>query len=167
MTKQDLIKLINPADSLGFLMGQSNLLKDKLLDKHLEALDITAAQAKVLFNISYFGQSRACDIGKHLGVDGSAITRMLDRLVKKELISREAAPEDRRALQIELTEKGQDVIQQALPLARAALEELTQPLSADEIQQLKTLLRKILSASGCSLITENLMTEVNQDETHA
>ena len=74
MSKQELVKLINPTDSLGFLLGQSNLLKDKLLDKYLEKEDITSAQAKALFNIGYFGQSRACDIGKHMGVDGSAIS---------------------------------------------------------------------------------------------
>ncbi len=154
MSKQELVKLINPTDSLGFLLGQSNLLKDKLLDKYLEKEDITSAQAKALFNIGYFGQSRACDIGKHMGVDGSAITRMLDRLEKKDLIKREAAPEDRRALQIYLTDKGQETLERALPLAREALAELTQVLNEQEVELLKGLLTKILSASGCNLFTD-------------
>ena len=86
--------------------------------------------------------------------DGSAITRMLDRLEKKDLIKREAAPEDRRALQIYLTDKGQETLERALPLAREALAELTQVLNEQEVELLKGLLTKILSASGCNLFTD-------------
>lgn len=164
MSKQELVKLINPTDSVGFLLGKSNLLKDKLLDKHLEPEDITAAQGKVLFNIAYFGPSRACDLGKHIGVDGSAITRMLDRLEKKSLIARSSAPEDRRALQIDLTEKGQEIIARAMPMAQEAMKELTQVLSEQEVDQLKGLLRKILSASGCEFFAEDTAQNPNKEQ---
>ena len=132
-------------DNIGFLLGHSSQLKDRLLDQHLMALDITATQAKVLFHLYRCNINRPCDVGKALNVDNSAVTRMLDRLEKKSLIQRVPDPEDRRAIKIELTDKGLDVIGDATPLALCAIEELTQALTVEEIQQLRHCLQKILA----------------------
>jgi Transcriptional regulators len=155
MSKQASPKMEPLAESLGFLIGHTNLLKDRLLDKHLEPEDITAGQAKALFNIYRFNKTRPCDIGKSLGVDNSAITRMLDRLEKKGLIQRTPAPEDRRALIIGLTDKGYETIERALPLAGNAIAELAHALTDEEQSQLKHCLRKILVASGCAFAQEH------------
>lgn len=155
MSKQPLIDMPPLAESLGFLLRHSNLLKDRLLDKHLEQEDITAAQAKALFNIFRFNKNRPCDIGKSLGVDNSAITRMLDRLEKKELIRRFPDPEDRRAQLIGLTEKGYETIRKGMPLVTNAMDELTHNLTEEEQTQLKHCLRKILVSSGCAFAKEH------------
>ena len=155
MSKQESGKMEPLAESLGFLLGHTNLLKDRLLDKHLEPEDITAGQAKALFNIYRFNKNRPSDIGKSLGVDNSAITRMLDRLEKKELIKRYPAPEDRRAQLIELTDKGNETIERAMPLAKDAIAELTHALTEEEKSQLKHCLRKILASSGCAFAKEH------------
>jgi len=149
-------EILNLAENVSFLLGNTNLLKDRLLDQHLAEEDITAAQAKALFKMHFFNINRPSDICKSLGVDGSAVTRMLDRLEKKELIARSPDPNDRRSLLIEVTDKGRDVIDRAVPLAVNAREELVSALSEDEIQQLKQILRKILVAAGstCVLATE-------------
>jgi MarR family transcriptional regulator, multiple antibiotic resistance protein MarR len=72
-------------DNIGFLLGHSNRIKDRLLDRHLQDAGITGTQAKVLFHIYIFKHSRQCDIGKKLNVDGSAVTRLLDRMEKRGL----------------------------------------------------------------------------------
>jgi MarR family transcriptional regulator, multiple antibiotic resistance protein MarR len=132
-------------DNIGFLLGHSSQLKDKLLDQHLMALDITATQVKVLFHIYRCHTNRACDVGKALNVDNSAVTRMLDRLEKKSLIQKIPDVEDRRAINIELTEKGLEIIASATPLALNAIEELTKVLTNEEVQQLRHCLQKILA----------------------
>lgn len=149
MTTQTSLPLIDPTESIGYLLGQTNLIKDRLLDQHLAPQGITAAQAKVLFMIAYRGQSRGCDIGHYLGVDASTVTRMLDRLEKKGLTVRIPSPEDRRATLIDLTDEGYAIISQSMPLAQNALAELTRGLEPDEFAMLKQLLRKVLiGASG-------------------
>jgi MarR family multiple antibiotic resistance transcriptional regulator len=157
MSKQNTppYEILNLAENVSFLLGNTNLLKDRLLDQHLAAEDITAAQAKALFKMHFFNINRPSDICKSLGVDGGAITRMLDRLEKKALITRSPDPNDRRSLLIAVTDKGREVIDRALPLAVNSQKELVSALTDDEIQQLKIMLRKILVAAGstCGLAT--------------
>ncbi len=134
-------------ESLGFLLGKSCHIKDRLLDQHLIPEDITSTQAKVLFQIYHFKFDRPSQIGKSLNVDNSAITRMLDRLEKKGLIERAQDPNDRRSIVIHITASGVEVVKRALPLARSAINELTQALSEVEIAQLRHCLTKIVTSA--------------------
>ncbi len=134
-------------ENLGFLLGKSCQIKDRLLDQHLIPEDITSTQAKVLFQIYHFKFDRPSQIGKSLNVDNSAITRMLDRLEKKGLLIRIPDPNDRRSIVIQLTENGVEAVKRSLPLARNAIEELTQSLSEEEIEQLRHCLKKIVTSS--------------------
>ncbi|SDG85245.1 DNA-binding transcriptional regulator, MarR family [Vibrio xiamenensis] len=134
-------------ENLGFLLGKSCHIKDRLLDQHLMPEDITSTQAKVLFQIYHFRFDRPSQIGKSLNVDNSAITRMLDRLEKKGLLLRVPDPSDRRSIVIQLTESGVDVVKRSLPLARSAIDELTQALSEEEIEQLRHCLKKIVTSA--------------------
>lgn len=145
-------EILNLAENVSFLLGNTNLLKDRLLDQHLAEEDITAAQAKALFKMHFFNINRPSDICKSLGVDGGAVTRMLDRLEKKGLITRSPDPSDRRSLLIAVTDKGRDAIERAMPLAANAQKELVSALTEDEIQQLKQTLRKILVAAGSTCV---------------
>ena len=47
-------EILNLAENVSFLLGNTNLLKDRLLDQHLAEEDITAAQAKALFKMHFF-----------------------------------------------------------------------------------------------------------------
>lgn len=138
-------------DNIGFLLGKTGHIKDRLLDKHLAypalAEELTSSQAKVLFQIYKFQSYRPSDIGKMLNVDKSNITRMVERLEKKELIERQPDPEDRRSFLLYLTDKGRAIVNQAMPLAMNALDELEQALNEEEKAQLRHCLRKILMAS--------------------
>ncbi len=134
-------------DNVGFLLGKSDQIKDRLLEQHLLPEDITATQAKVLFQIYKFHLFRPSEVGKSLNVDNSAITRMLDRLEKKALLKRIQDPNDRRSILVNLTVKGEQVVQRALPLAMDAINELTAPLSDEEVAQLRHCLKKIITAA--------------------
>ncbi|WP_432453395.1 MULTISPECIES: MarR family winged helix-turn-helix transcriptional regulator [unclassified Agarivorans] len=133
-------------DNIGFLLGKSCYIKDRLLDQHLIPEDITSTQAKVLFQIYHFRLNRPSEIGKSLNVDNSAITRMLDRLEKKSLIERVPDPTDRRSQIIHLTPTGSSVVERSLPLAKSAIDELTQALSKQEIEQFRHCLIKIVTS---------------------
>jgi len=138
-------------DNIGFLLGTSCQIKDRLLEQHLASADhaekITGTQAKVLFQIYQFQRYRPSDIGKILNVDNSAITRMVDRLEKKNLIKRVPDPNDRRSFFLDLTEQGLTVVQQSVPLARNAIDELLQPLNEEEKEQFRSYMKKIVTVA--------------------
>ncbi|REG83250.1 MarR family winged helix-turn-helix transcriptional regulator [Marinomonas pollencensis] len=144
--------------NLGFLLGKSAQIKDRFLDQYLAVEDITSSQAKVLFTVFFQRNQRSSDISRILNVDSSAITRMLDRLEKKQLIQRTADPEDRRSSLIELTDKGHATTLRALPLANQAIDRLTECLTHHERDNLQDYLAKIVDAfylSECQLNEED------------
>ncbi|MCE0495897.1 MarR family winged helix-turn-helix transcriptional regulator [Vibrio salinus] len=131
-------------DNLGFLLGKVSQIKDRLLDQYIANEDITATQMKMLYHLYFVNTNRPSEIGTYLYIDNSAITRMLDRLEKKELIKRIPDPNDRRSILVELTQKGKDVTKRTIPFAIHAIDDLTQCLTSDETQQLQSCLKKIV-----------------------
>ncbi len=74
----------------------------------LEGLDedVTLAQYRVLVELAARGPQRMADLALVLGVEGSTATRMCDRLVRKRLVHRRRASQDRRAVRVALSAEG-------------------------------------------------------------
>lgn len=135
--------------TIGHQIHLLNQLKDKVLSDHLISLDITAQQFKVLLLLNRKDKFNTCKkLSQYLCIDAGAITRMVDRLEKKELIKRTRDESDRRCVTVELTEAGLELCEKFPPLIVNALNELTQGLDNDEIQQLETLMTKVLTTNG-------------------
>lgn len=144
MANHDDIPYLSLYDNLGFLLGKSAQIKDRLVDQYLVDEDITSTQMKMLGHLYFGTTNRPSEIGQYLNIDTSAITRMIDRLEKKELLTRVPDPNDRRSVLIELTTKGQEVTLRTVPLAMKAINELTQCLTEEENAQLSHCLKKIV-----------------------
>ena len=81
-------------------------------------------------------------LSKDIHKDPASVTRILDNLVKKELVQREMG-DDRRTFNLTLTESGKEVVQKVLPIAvkgRAkGLEGIEEKDAAKLIEMLKTI----------------------------
>lgn len=51
---------------LGLLLGRAALLKDRIIDTHMEPHGITAAQFKVLIIMAQFGVDTPAELCRHL-----------------------------------------------------------------------------------------------------
>lgn len=128
----------------GMLLGQTAALKDRLLDRHLMPLGITAAQLKVL-RIICRGDDTAVALCRQLSICSASMTRMLDRLERKGLIVRSQDGQDRRQVRLVLTSKG-EAMRSILPTMEvAAMNEFAGSLTTEELRQLESLLGKMLS----------------------
>lgn len=79
---------------------------------------VTAAQSFVIFDVMDHPGTSVKDIATRIQLDSPAITGLIDRLVKEDLVERNEDPEDRRSLKIYLTEKGQELVHSDLvPMA--------------------------------------------------
>ncbi len=93
--------MTNPTDiptprlHLGLLIHLANQFKDQLISHYFSATDITAAQFKVLISI-YKGFNSPVEVSKNLLMDAGAMSRMLERMVKRELIVRNTNQDDKR-----------------------------------------------------------------------
>ncbi len=75
----------------------------------------------------------------------SNTTRLVDKLLLKELVTREVCPNNRRKMEVLITAKGRDLLEQLDPKVIAHEVELTQNLSSSELETLNNLLEKIRS----------------------
>ncbi|WP_411389040.1 MarR family winged helix-turn-helix transcriptional regulator [Pseudomonas sp. MPB23] len=141
---------------LGLLLGRAAILKDRIIDTHMEPHGITAAQFKVLIIMAQFGVDTPAELCRHLSLDSGSMTRMLDRLEQKDLLSRKRSELDRRQVQLVLTEDGQRLADMLPHIGAEALNQLAGALDPGELQTLEKILKKILIAAGDSITLQRV-----------
>jgi len=72
------------------------------------------------------------DVAEHVGLTLPSMSKMIDGLVARRLVSRQTHPEDRRRVTLTLTARGQTVLQVAYEATRTCLAERLAALSASE-----------------------------------
>jgi DNA-binding MarR family transcriptional regulator len=82
-------------------------------------------------------------LGDDLQIPRSRMVSIVDELESRGLLERHPNPADRRVRQIHLTAAGREVLEQAFEQAVAYERQVTEPLSADEREQLVELLDRI------------------------
>ena len=133
---------------LGLLLGRAAILKDRIIDTHMEPHGITAAQFKVLIIMAQFGVDTPAELCRHLSLDSGSMTRMLDRLEQKDLLSRKRSELDRRQVQLVLTPDGRRLADLLPYIGAQALNQLAGALEPGELETLERILKKILIAAG-------------------
>ena len=130
--------------AIGMLLGRAAILKDRILDWHLESEGVTAAQIIV----TQYEVDTPAELCRYLGLDSGSMTRMLDRLEQKGLILRNRCPDDRRQVRLGLTADGQRLADRLPEIGAAAMNELVGVLQPDELKSLEGLLAKVLLGAG-------------------
>ncbi len=92
--------------------------------------DVTLPQYRALVILSTEGPQRIIDLATHLGVTASTASRMIDRLVRKRLVRRRQAKDDRRSLRIDLTAAGREVVDETSRRRRVEIERIMQEMPA-------------------------------------
>lgn len=99
---------------------------------------LTTSQFYILKIINYYGALRASELAREMNVKPSTITVTINRLIEQGLVNRYHDREDRRAVIIELTKKGESVVEETI-IARN--EHITKYLSLLEFQEKEKLLQ--------------------------
>ncbi len=131
-------------DSVGYLIGRARAQLAKSLDDGLASQGITHAQGSILLMLRSGRFDNASQLAREMYIDAAAMTRMVDRLVKRDLIKRMPSGDDRRVSRLQLTVAGSRLADQLPEVFIAARERNFAGLSAEEMGFLKSLLRRIL-----------------------
>jgi DNA-binding MarR family transcriptional regulator len=83
------------------------------------------------------------DLSQRTGVDPSSMVARMDVLEELGLVERQRRPDDRRAYEIRLTDKGRTVLGELRGVAAQHMEQMLAPLGPAERKQLNELLRRI------------------------
>jgi DNA-binding MarR family transcriptional regulator len=105
-------------------------------DEMLRPFGITGTQFNVLRILRGAGQQGLCgrEIGERMITRVPDVPRLLDRLEKAELISRERDPNDRRHVTARITAKGLELIDQVGTLASNPIEERFSRVPQEQLQ---------------------------------
>lgn len=144
----------DPKDSAAYMMRRIITLVAAEVDKAFEPQGLTSAQWVPLFKL-YHGDARTvAELARESQLDTGAMTRLLDRLEAKGLVTRVRSSEDRRVVNLELTKEGREAAQEIPQVLCKVQNAFLQGLSVEEWQQLKDLLRRILD-NGLALQGES------------
>jgi DNA-binding MarR family transcriptional regulator len=90
------------------------------------------------------GELSPSELLKNVALSSGGMTARLDKLAEAGLIERKPDPNDRRMLVIELTTKGEQVIDAATAARFAEAREALPPFNSSELKMLENLLRRWL-----------------------
>ena len=125
------------------IMYTQNLLAEKFTEI-LKPFDISVEQFNVLRILR--GQkgkpSNMFLIQERMLAKTSNTTRLVDKLLLKELVTREVCPDNRRKMEISVTDKGLKLLQKLDPKVDAHEQIFSNNLSSEELLQLNLLLEK-------------------------
>jgi DNA-binding MarR family transcriptional regulator len=107
-----------------------------LLEKHLLNSDYSLVEVRVLYEIHAAKHIQASQIMQRITIDKSYLSRVLKRLEKDGLITKQASAEDARAVQVTLTPAGSKLFQKLDHASNEQIDELLTPLSAQQRQEL-------------------------------
>jgi MarR family transcriptional regulator, organic hydroperoxide resistance regulator len=141
-------------------MEKAELIKEllelgDLVDRETRPLDaepwielkMTIAQLKSMFFIAAKGKTNFKKLADALGVTPPNITGIIDRLVEQGLVSRTENAEDRRIMLLQVTEKGQELVDNLQENKYHKMRNLMTNMSEDELKAMMTGLKGILKAA--------------------
>jgi len=121
------------------------------LAKRAAAYDVQVPEADILFTLRRSGSPYRLlpsNLSESLLVSSGTLTNRLDRLEAKGLVERHPNPEDRRSVEVVLTERGRELADEAVTEHVRNEQRLLAPLSATERRTLDALMAKLLAALG-------------------
>ena len=140
-----------PKKSVGALLSRvrvemlAALDKELTSDKRLAPLELSAAQFIVIANLAGAeGPKSASELCKGISYDAGAMTRMLDRLEAKGLISRNRSAHDRRLMHLELTDEGRAAYPRMREISLTVANRFLRGFSKAEARQLESMLARML-----------------------
>ncbi|AWM14834.1 MarR family transcriptional regulator [Flavobacterium sp. NRK F10] len=125
------------------LMYTQNVISEKF-NEVLKPFELSTEQFNVLRILR--GQkgkpANMCVIQERMIAKTSNTTRLVDKLLLKELVTREVCPENRRKMEIEITDKGLALLKELDPLVVTHENHFAENLTREELENLNNLLEK-------------------------
>ena len=136
-----------PDDSIGYMMRRIISLVAQGVERELEPSGLTNAQWVPMFKLYMGCASTAAELARQCELDAGSMTRLLDRLEAKQLCSRSRSSDDRRVVNLELTDAGRAAAQEIPAVLCGVQNALLAGFSSEEWQTLKSYLRRILETA--------------------
>ncbi|GAA4763793.1 MarR family transcriptional regulator [Actinomycetospora chibensis] len=119
--------------------------------------NVSPSHLRALQSLDHLGGAKVTALGDALGVPPSTASRISDRLTAAGLITREVAPDNRRATWLDLTSAGRAVLSDLADARAQALERVTEAMTPAERDAL------LLGAEGFARAYESVIARADED----
>ncbi|TQV81287.1 MarR family transcriptional regulator [Exilibacterium tricleocarpae] len=140
-------------NSFTYWISRLASLMQEHFNESLQQHDVTWPQWMVLNVLYHRLATTPAQVAANIGIDRSAITRLVDRLEKKGLVQRQHDGLDRRSIRLLLTERGSRLIHTLNDSANAHQRRFLEHLPSTEYRGLKGNIQKMLRAGGLDTTT--------------
>jgi len=100
---------------------------------------------RVLAALATRTPQRMSELADFTSIDRTTLSRLVSRMAASRLVTRGRSEDDGREVQIDLTEEGERVAEQLMPLALYYEKVALEGLSAEEVVAFKDMLRRVFS----------------------
>ena len=131
-------------ESVGYLMRRSVNQISQAIDRRMEPMGLTNAQWVPLLKLYKGDAGTAAELARSCELDAGSMTRLLDRLEAKGLCKRLRSSDDRRIVNLELSEEGREAAR-AIPQVLSDVQNACLAgFTKEEWLTLKSLLQRVL-----------------------
>lgn len=107
---------------------------------------VTLTQRRLLYWLAN-GKRGHSELSRELGLSAASLTRLIDRLEERGLVSRRRDHEDRRRVVVDLEPPGQEVLGQTQTLRGSAVHQAVESMDTEERRRLLDALRGLVDAT--------------------
>ena len=115
-------------------------------ERNLASAEISFAEFRILRLLNEEGSSSMVNMANSLLITQAAMTGIIDRLEKQDLVERVRNTEDRRVIHVSITPKGREVSKKADRLHRNFVEKALQSLTESDVANVLNALTKMSNA---------------------
>jgi MarR family transcriptional regulator, 2-MHQ and catechol-resistance regulon repressor len=113
------------------------------INAHLRQHDLTISQFGTLEALYHLGPMQSGELGQKILKSSGNMTMVIDHLAKRGLVTRQRREDDRRCVEVHITEKGRALIEAILPAHITGVVQSLSALSIAEQTQLAALCRTL------------------------
>lgn len=131
-------------DSVGYLLRRVYTTMHERIEAAFAGHGFTLMQWIVLIYVRDGLARTASDITREFRHDSGALTRVIDHLERRGLLTRERSTRDRRAVNLALTPKGRRTVEELLPVVVGQMNAALEPFSRAEFEQLREMMERMV-----------------------
>lgn len=126
----------------------------------IEESGLSMTQCKALLELGGIGESadprQVGELAERFGVSVPSMSRAVDALVKKKLVTRLEDPDDRRVRRVAITAKGKKLVDTLLVVRQAGMEAFAESLSAAQRRKLDAAIDALMDRDDIVATYEHL-----------
>jgi len=131
------------SQAIPYLLARAGVRMGQAFTRELKPFGLSLAEWRICSALYCQPDQRLAALAAHTSAEPSTLSRAIDGLLQRGLVSRERSDEDGRALALRLTSEGEKLTQRIIPLAQLYERVALLGIPSTQVDLLRALLRKM------------------------